>query len=573
MKVSINWLKELVDLNTSVEDLSHQLNSKIQGGVKEETADYIELDLKGYNRADLLSLRGVAYEVEAITDSEVKFKETAREDLIWQNQNLPQTQVKVNNPEITPLYCIAKISGLKVAPSSPEWVKKLANSGMRTVNNVADVTNLVMLEYGQPLHSFDASQIKDETLVVRSAKTGEKLITLDNKTRDLIPTDLLITDPEKVVGLAGVMGGKNSEVIDQTNTILLEAAIFDPVILRKTASRLYLPSEASKRFQHGLTPTRTLQALDAAIRMYQQLGGKLEAISIVGKVEQNIPVIKLNPSKVTSLIGVDLTPEFIKSSLEKLHFEASEHLPDPANTSEGNQSWEVKPPYWRLDVSIEADLIEEIARMYGYENIPAKPLAGEIPVKVDQKSFDFIYNMKSVLVNLGLTEVQTYSFYTTQVLNSYDIDRNNLLKVLNPMSKETEYLRTYLAPNLVEKTAENLKYFDEVAIFEVGKIYRIEDGLPEEKRTLAIALSNNSNNPLEELHAIFKKGLESLNIEIEVTEVVLNEREQLLFHPKRFFKLIHKGQEVGKLAEVHPRILNKFGVEKRVAILEINLDL
>ncbi|MDD2823248.1 MAG: phenylalanine--tRNA ligase subunit beta [Candidatus Daviesbacteria bacterium] len=563
MIVSISWLKELVNLTKSVDEVINLLPLRTIG-VKEVTDKSFELDMKGYNRADLLSMRGVAYEIAAITNSEVNFNEPTEKDYIWENKELSSTPVAVEDDLLCPVYCIAKISGLKVGPSPKEWVEKLNESGMRSVNNIADVTNLIMLEYGQPQHAFDAAVIKDETLVVRSAKTDEKLTTLDNKERNLIPTDLVIADKEKVVGLAGVMGGKNSEVTDKTTTILLEAAIFNPQILRATTSRLNLPSEASKRFQHGLTPKRLLQSLDAAIRLYQELGGKLESINITGNFNNERKEVMVSQDKISSLIGVEIQSEFVKTSLEKLLFKA--------NLGSQNE-WEIIPPYFRLDINIAEDVIEEVARLYGYETLPSKSLEGTLPKKIDQKEYELLYNLKVSLVNIGFSEIQTYSFFSTKVMDVFKLDKEKLIKVANPMSKETEYMRDNLYPNLLEKVADNLKNFSTVALFEVGKVYKAKEGsLPEENYHLSIALSDNQENTIQELQTLFQKVAQELKLDIVVDGTDMNEREKELFHPVRFYKLTNKKDEgLGQIAEIHPRITNKFGVENRVAILEIEI--
>ncbi|MCL4366288.1 phenylalanine--tRNA ligase subunit beta [Patescibacteria group bacterium] len=557
MKVSINWLKELVDLKVSIEEVIKLLPLRTIG-IKEVGENYLELDMKGYNRADLLSTRGAAYEIAAITDSPLLFKKPDPDQFVWVKESLPEASVKVEDSKLTPLYCIAKISGLKVGPSPKEWVEKLNSSGMRSVNSIADVTNLVMLEYGQPTHAFDAKEVEGENIIVRNAREGEKLVTLDNKTRSLLPTDLLITDPQKAVGLAGVMGGKNSEVTDKTHTILLEAAIFDPVTIRKTASRLALHSEASKRFQHGLTATRLLQAVDAAIKMYQELGGKLEAISIVGNTKEERPKILVKQEEVNSLVGIDIKPEFIKSALEKLHFKVE-------------KGFKVQPPYFRLDVNIEADVIEEVARMYGYEKIPSKPLSTNIPDIEQNPIFGLLEGLKEALLSLGLTEVQTYSYYSTNVLHAINSQEDKLIKVANPISAETEYLRENNWPNLVEVVAKNARQgFKDIAIFEIGKIYyRNEKEEAAEKYSLSIALMNSTDNPLAELYDIFNKLNQKLNLGIK--EVESNAKLEN-FHPNRFIQLAYGEKIIGGLAEVHKRVTDKLGINQRVAILEIGLN-
>ncbi|MCR4306206.1 MAG: phenylalanine--tRNA ligase subunit beta, partial [Candidatus Daviesbacteria bacterium] len=534
MKISINWLKELVDLKVSMEEVVRLLPLRTIG-TKEITEDFIELDMKGYNRADLLSLRGIAYEITAITDSQVTFEEPNPENFSWSGKNLIEALVKVENTELAPLYCIAKISGLKTEASPKEWVKKLADSGIRSVNNIADITNLVMLEYGQPSHAFDAATVKDQKLIVRTAKEGETLVTLDNKVRKLQLSDLLITDPEKAVGLAGVMGGKNSEVTETTSEILLEVAIFEPKTIRKTAGRLTLPSEASRRFQHGLTKIRALQALDALIRMYQESGGKLEAISIIDNLEETEKTITLTQQKVNSLIGVEIEPEDVENYLRRLHFTLSSQV----------DAWEATRPYFRLDTNIEEDIIEEVARMYGYEKIPPQELRGKLPEKIDQALFDLLYNLKLRLVELGLTEIQTYSFYSSKIINELRLTTNDLIKIANPISSETEYLRDEIWLNLLEKSAENLKYFKEVTVFEIGKAYQAKPELQEEYR-LSMLLSDDSGDPTPELYQIFQSAGQHLEGVHQVTaDPHLPGEQREYCHPTRYAALEKDGEQIG----------------------------
>ncbi|MBI2593279.1 hypothetical protein HYW44_01385, partial [Candidatus Daviesbacteria bacterium] len=372
MKVSISWLKELVEIKKPLKDLMGEINMKTIG-TKEVTDKFIELDMKGYNRADLLSMRGVAYEVSSLFGSEVKFEEES--NFVWETRNLPQTPVEIKEPQLAQIQCVAKIEGLKVQKSSADWIKKITDSGMRPVNNIADVTNLIMLEYGQPLHAFDASTVEDDAINVRRAKEGEEITTLDGKTRKLASSDIVLADTKKALDIAGVMGGKDTEIKDTTSTILLSASLFNPEYVKKTSHKLKLQSEASKRFYHGLTKKRLFQSLNRAILMFEKLGGKLTALTLAGNFEEEDSEIKLRVEKNNSLIGLDFTPEQIKNLLEKLNFKVTEIKPRVFN---------VKRPYFRLDVSIEEDLIEEVARLYGYDKIPSKSLPGDTPVPQSQ---------------------------------------------------------------------------------------------------------------------------------------------------------------------------------------------
>lgn len=578
MKISLSWLKELVDYNLTPRELADKL-SLVSIGVKQTSDDFLELDLT-YNRGDLLSLRGVAREVAAITNSTVTFKNN---NSTYKQTDLPATPVKIEDEEFSPAQCVAKIEKLKFGPSPKEWVKKLKECGMRSVNNIADVTNLIMLEYGQPLHAFDESTVKDDTINVRLAKKDEEIITLDGKLRKLDQSDLVLADTEKPLDVAGVMGGKDTEVKESTHTILLSASMFNPTMVRKTAQRLGLHSEASKRFQHGLTKTNLLEALSAAIKMYESLGGKLTAISLVGDLEDKPKIIQLSKQKINSLLGVEIPAEQIKSSLQSLGFHPK---------GGGTNNWEVTVPYFRLDIQIEEDLIEEIARIYGYEKIEGKPLQDDSPIQLDETLAQFIYDLKLKLKKLGLTETQSYSFYSTAVLEALGIAREakkTLIKIANPISSETEYLRLDLWPNLLEVIGKNIKEgFKDIGIFEIGKVYKLlrtespqktviasdyknENGKPQESYRLSIALLNNTDNPIEELYKLAENSILHLR-GVKLNPSTPPKEAANLFHPKRFINIEKDGKMIAGIAEVHLRLLNKLGIENRVAVLEIGIE-
>src|SRR3989338_1012242 len=556
MKVSKDWLKELIDLDRPVDEVMDLLPKRTIG-IKEVTKDFFELDMKGYNRADLLSLRGVAQEIAAITVSRVKGQGSSQEDFIWSKNKFETTPIGIEDLQLSPVQCVTRIEGLTVQASPANWVKKLHDSGIRSINNLVDITNLIMLEYGQPLHAFDAQAVKDHTINVRLARKGEVLTTLDDKRRVLTDADIVLSDDEKALDVAGIMGGKDTEIKPSTTTILLSASMFNPQHVRRTASRLNLHSEASRRFQHGLTMQGLLQAYSAAIKMYQAIGGKVTALSLKGDF-QTVPInLILHYSKINNLIGTVLSKKEIESILGRLQF--------TVKTVDEN-TWQVSPPYFRLDCQQEEDIIEEIARLYGYEKIPKSPLPGSPPSKIDQSKFEFIHQLKKSLATVGLKEVQTYSFFSTQVLGSLGTDQRQLVKILNPISAETAYLRNALWPNLLEVVSFNLKHFKDVAIFEIGKVFNLQPGeLPKESYFLSIALSNDTDNPTEELYQLIKKALEMLYIGFKVE----SREKQDYFHPARQQRIQSGKFSSGILAEVHPRVINKFGSDKRIPIIEL----
>ncbi len=382
MKVSLSWLKELVDHKLSPNQLADKL-SLTSIGVKELTGDYLELDLT-YNRGDLLSLRGVARELAAVTNSQVLFSAADPSNYLRLRQNLPKTPVAIADEKLSAVQCVAKIEGLSVEPSNKKWIKKLTDSGMRSVNNLVDVTNLIMLEYGQPFHAFDGQKVQDETIMVRAARQNEEIMTLDNKLRKLTPQDIVLADTQVAIDVAGIMGGKDTEVTDSTTTILLSASLFNPVMLRKTAQRLGLHSEASRRFLHGLSKLNLLQAVVAAIKMYESLGGKLTAINLVGNFEDRQKSVRLTAKRLNSLLGTAIDPNFVVSALQNLRFKVNQKIAG---------EWMVNPPYFRLDISQEEDLVEEVARMLGFDKIKGQKLKDETAEKLDDSLYNFIYNL------------------------------------------------------------------------------------------------------------------------------------------------------------------------------------
>lgn len=550
MKVSIDWLKELVDLKITVDELVELLPLR-SIGTKEVTERFIELDMKGYNRADLLSMRGVALETAAITGSKVLFDDESSEI-----GDQGEFKVSIESSDDCPIYCVAVIDNLKIGKSDQLVLNKLADSGVREVNNLADITNLVMLEYGQPLHAFDGDSVSGG-IDVRRAKSGEEIETLDGKKRVLQSTDIVIASGDTVLGVAGVMGGKNCEIGAETTSVVLEAAIFDPKKLRQTANRLNIHSEAAKRFYHGLTRKRLLQAFVEAIEQYKAIGGVVKSIRIVGDYTDKEVEIEVGLDKVRELIGVDLEDNFIEEALKKLYFDVQKE----------NDVIRVKPPYFRLDCRLGVDLIEEVARMYGYEKIPAKTLKGQLPDGGDQARFEYEARIRESMVKLGFNEVLTYSFVGSLLMQVLAISKEGLVKVANPISSETEYMREGIWPNLVEKTIENLKYRKVVRMFEIGKVYSAVEGLVVEDKVLSIALADGSENPLEMLSGVVVKLSELMKKNWSIREKSGNEG----LHPIRQIEICEDQKVLGVGGEVNREVIDKLGGSIRVAVIEIRI--
>jgi phenylalanyl-tRNA synthetase beta chain len=423
----------------------------------------LELELTP-NRADCLSFRGVAYEVAAILGKKVKFdwKEPTTAD-----GESPVT-VRIDSARCTH-YAAQVIRNVKVAPS-PLWLQmRLLAVGVRPINNIVDVTNYVMFEYGQPLHAFDFTQVQGQTILVRQAKEGETLVTLDGQERHLDPDMLVIADAERAIGLAGVMGGENSEVREDTTEIVLESAYFDPGTTRRTGKRLGLRSEAQLRFEKGVDRAAIRPALLRAAQLICALaGGELVGppAEVVTEEAKSL-TLPLRLSRTNEILGTSLQAEVVENVLERLDFSFKKS---------GEDTWEVCVPTRRGDISREIDLIEEVARLYGYDQIPTTLPEGVITQGALTEEQSLRRTIRSLLIGAGLTEIYTYTLTSPSWWEPFHLDTDSPLlrqiPLLMPMSEERKVLRTRLLPAFAEVAQYNVKRKNtDLALFEIGKVY------------------------------------------------------------------------------------------------------
>ena len=352
------------------------------------------------NRPDLLSVIGVAWEVAAITGKKVKVPDLSYEEA--GDAIDKQVSIAIEDEDLCPRYSASLISGVKIG-ESPDWLKqRLIACGVRPISNIVDITNYVMFEYGQPLHSFDYDKIKTDKIVVRRAENGEVMQTLDDVERKLSDNMLMITDGEKSVAIAGVMGGANSDITENTTTILLESANFNAASIHYTSHNLKLVSEASMRFERGIRPDLTIHALKRATQLILQLAGGCAAKGIVDVYpqKQERKSLNLRSSEIKRILGVEFSGEQVVDTLTLLGFEVDIF---------SNNEYMVRAPYWRSDINIEVDLIEELARIIGYENIPTTLLSGSIAHQEPNYLMDLKSRVRQALVGFGFDEIITYS--------------------------------------------------------------------------------------------------------------------------------------------------------------------
>ncbi len=531
------------------------------------------------NRADWLSVLGVAREVAALTGGPVR-----EPHMFYLEEGEPiesLVTIKVDAPDLAPRYTASLITGVHLAPS-PRWMQeRLLKAGQRPINNLVDITNYVMLEYGQPLHAFDFDLLEHKTVVVRRAAPGETLVTLDGESRPLSTDMLVIADSSRPVGLAGVMGGANSEVTEATTSVLLESANFNPASIRRTGGVLKLRSEASIRFERNLNPELAPVALRRATQLVYELAGGRVAQGIIDLYSGRrlVQSVSLTMSRVEKVLGVRLSLEEVCRVLASLGFQYQ---------PQGDAALLVMVPYWRSDIAIEDDLVEELARIIGYDAIPTTFLASAIPQHQPHPMRDLSERVRDILATAGMQEVISYTLTSRDRLDKAEAIQGGPepLRVSNPMSPDQEYLRTTLRGNILATLASNQRFGETgLRLFEVGRVYHpgpedvLSENLPQE-RALAIGVLWGDRAPLtwagQAGNADFFDGkgvvealLAALNLQGEFTATA-----DPLLHPGKTAAVAIDGQKVGVVGEVLPDVLERFDVAAgEVVLFELDLEL
>lgn len=518
------------------------------------------------------SVIGVVRELSAATGKPVIYPQIKVNET---HQPIAQeTSVEVLNSESCPRYVCRLIKGVTVG-ESPDWLKKrLEACGLRSVNNVVDVTNYVLLEMGHPLHAFDYNQLEGRGIVVRNARAGEKFVTLDSKERLLEEKDLLICDKKKPVALAGVMGGLNSEVSNATTDLLIESAYFLPSAIRKTSKRLGLMTDASKRFERGTDPNNLIRAVDRAAMLIQQVAGGEIYKGVIDVAAKEFPekCINCRLSRINHILGTHLSVSEVESIFHRLglHF-----------TWDGQDNFVVKAPTYRNDLHEEIDLVEEVARIYGFDNIhktAARYLSSQLP---NAPIFDFERQVRTRLVGEGLQEFLTCDLIGPSILGivqESDMSDDSIVKVINPTSVEQSILRTSLLPGLLQVVKYNWNHQNQnIAGFEIGRIHFKDGSQYKEQSVAGIVLSgdrwpNNWDAKARESDFYDLKGiLENVLSELKVVNVTFKEEALGLFHPGRSASIYADSLKVGSLGEVHPAIVRRLDVPQRILFAEINL--
>lgn len=534
----------------------------------------LELELTP-NRGDCMSMLGVAREVAAILGRPLIMPPTEVENAVPGGGE--PVWVDIEDPELCRRYVARLFKNVRVGPS-PAWMQqRLRAAGVRPISNVVDVTNYVMMELGQPLHAFDYHKLKDGHIIVRRARQGETLVSLDHAERKLTTAMLAITDPAGPVAVAGVMGGLDSEVTESTEMVLLESAYFDPVNIRKTARDLGLHSESSSRFEHGIDITGCRRAADRAARLLAEMG----AAEVVDLVVDNYPAppagktVPLRPARVRHILDVDLQADEITELLERLQFEVRAD----------NGELLVKVPGHRPDIAIEEDLIEEVVRLYGYNRVPATLPTGAMTSGAMSYTHALARQVRDFLSRTGFYEVISYSFTSTRVFDRLGVPEGHHLRdtvaLQNPLSEEQSVMRTLLFPGLLEVLQRNINRRNrDVAVFEMGRLFfpAGENPLPREVPVLAAAVTGKTPGgwncrPMEMDFYFLKGALEALLRDTGVRDLTFQAVSgEPGFHPGRTAEVFSGGQKLGVIGELHPDVLEAYDLNQRVTVFEIDFE-
>ena len=525
------------------------------------------------NRPDCLSMIGVAREIRAETGNALKLPQV---DFNASETDIREmTSVTIEAPDLCPRYAARVLQGVKVG-ASPEWLQqRLESVGVGVINNIVDITNFVLMEYGQPLHAFDYHKLAENRIVVRRATAGENITTLDEVARELTPDMLVIADAEKPVALAGIMGGYDSEITETTADVLLESAYFNPSSIRATAKALGVSTEASYRFERGADPGIVLAALDRAAQLIAELAGGTicEGIVDVYPGQQPLTRIQLRPERVNFILGTAIEATEMLQILSHLGFDVK---------ANGAEDYEVIVPTFRSDITREIDLVEEIARVHGYDNIPTTLPKGDIPVPAPNPSTEVRKRIKRFLLAAGMMEAINYSFGDPSCFDrirfTADDPRRETLKLQNPLSPEMSVLRTTLLPRLLENAQHNRNHqIDTIALFEIGSVFICNGEQKEPERVAGILAGQIGegvySDPYRSPDFYDIKGLVEGILEVcGIVDYTLQKTDTPTFHPGRNAKVLLGNKQVGTFGEAHPEVLENYDLPYKAYLFEFDME-
>ncbi|MDD5132344.1 MAG: phenylalanine--tRNA ligase subunit beta [bacterium] len=529
-----------------------------------ELDDYILEAEPTPNRGDALSILGLARELAAVLNQKVKLPQAKVKEPLDKVERFVTVEIK--DPDLCPRYTARYMMNVTVKPS-PLWMQnRLRNCGLRPINNVVDITNYVLLELGHPLHAFDATLLEDEKIIVRRAKEGEEIVTLDGVQRKLNAKMLVIADAKKPVALAGIMGGELSSVKEKTTAVVLESAYFNPVSIRKTAKSIGLNTDASYRFERGVDIENMVLALNRIAQLIQDLAGGQAAKGIVDIYPQKIkqPKITVRQERVNKVLGVPISFAHTKRILKSLGFMFTENT--------GTESLHVVVPSWRNDITREIDVIEEIAEINGYEEIPATLPQGHTIKTGSNKEWEHKHNTVAYMQQTGFTEIISYSFIGEKDYANIGqpVEGDQFIKIANPLTEDAAIMRTTLVCGLLNNIVWNINHGNnQIKIFEQGRVFlgKGKDTYANEINMLGLAVCGIKKADIFYIKGVISGLLWSRGIE----NVEFKSGNDPLFHPVLCLEVSGNGEKLGIFGCLAPKIRNRYGLEQEVYLGELDL--
>ena len=512
------------------------------------------------NRPDCFSIIGLARETAATFKKPFNVPTPTFKEVDGDINDM--LSVSISDPEKCTRYCARAVKNVKIG-SSPKWMReRLEACGVRAINNIVDITNYVLLEYGQPMHAFDIRDIAGGKINVRRANDGEVIKTLDEEDRTLTSDDLVIADSDRAIAIAGVMGGFNSEIKDDTTTVVFESAMFDAASVRLTAQRVGLRTESSSRFEKGLDYTNTVPAIERACQLVEELGCGENVggmIDVLGNVPESVS-IKFRPEKINAFLGTDVSTEEMLEIFARLGIKAD------------TDEMMLYPPSWRPDLLAEADIAEEVARFYGYDIIPTTLMTGATTCGIKTPEQKLESEISTILTSQGMYEIYTYNFQSPSVLDKLNIpadsELRNQVKISNPLGEDTSVMRTTMAGSMLDTLSRNYNYRTKSAkLFELGRVYipNEKGQLPDEPRTLMMGMYGDVD--FFDIKGVCEEMFSELHIEnVEYERLTDNP----VYHPGRSAVIKVNGKALGVIGEVHPSVLRNFEIGTKAYMGELD---
>lgn len=515
------------------------------------------------NRPDCLSVEGLGRETAVSLGKEFKNIHKNLDELNIENKKeIGGLKVEIKAPDLCYRYVARVVKNVKIGPS-PEWMRKRLNAcGMRAINNIVDITNYVMLEMGQPMHAFDINSVEGKHIIVRRAEKNEEITTLDEQKRNLNEDMLVIADEKKPVAIAGVMGGLNSEIENNTEMVVFESAVFNGGSVRLTAKEVGLRTEASSRYEKGLSPENALRAANRAVELVKLIGAgeEVEGVIDVYPTKQKENRIEIDPDRINALLGTDITRDEMNNIFKNLGIKV-----------EGNIAI---PPFFRQDIEGEADLAEEVLRIYGYDKLNSTLIQAETTVGGKNRTQKMEDNLKNLLKNKGFFEIYTYGFINEKDLEKCNIKEENKIKILNPVSEEFNIMRPSTIPSMLNAISFNFAQKNEdVRLFDISRVYYNnqnqiqENKLPEEENILTIAMYGNCD--FYDIKGYVENVLKECNVK---RYEIRKEESKLSYHPGRAANICVGKDTIITFGEIHPIVQENYGIGEKVYLAEIHTD-